>query len=288
MAYRRLSGLFPILALFCLLADPAAAQKVSFRSVGDFGIVVEGSVAGFPGCNLLLDTGSQRTVIDRRLAERVPGARSPARVVVVGQTTRVEQIVLPSMTFGPIAISGLSVLIEDLSALDRAWGVHMDGIIGMDVLRRNNFAVDFEAHSIRFGSLPALENVAVFRKELPCVILPVELDGHPARLVFDTGMKDVLVFESRVRDWGVSSGAVPEDATLFVAPESRLRLNFLPVRSVRLGAEDLGPWDVLLAGSGDDSPHSMDGFLGAFTLHARAIAFDFENGRFSWSTVHGL
>jgi hypothetical protein len=288
MALQRRSGLSAFAALFCLLAIPAAAQDIPFRTAGDFGILVEGSVAGFPGCMLLLDTGSQRSVIDGRVAARVPGVRSPARVVVVGQTTRVEQIVLPSMAFGPVEVGGLSVLIEDLSSLDRAWGVHIDGIIGMDVLRRQNFAVDFEAHRIHFGRLPELGNVVAFQKEFPCVILQVELDGHPARLIFDTGMKDVLVFESRVRGWGLSSNSALGVVSSFVAPEHRLRLNSLPVRTVRLGSENLGSWDVLLADSEKDSPPAMDGFLGAFSLHARAIAFDFDNGLFSWSAYHGL
>ncbi len=87
---------------------------------------------------LIVDSGAQRTVISRKLAQRL-GLDQPLRVetlVGVGQSPPVPVVRLDRLRAGAGTVAGLEVSVYDLPPM-----ISSDGLLGLDFLRR--FRVTF-------------------------------------------------------------------------------------------------------------------------------------------------
>ena len=73
---------------------------------------------------------------------------------------KTQQAVLPELDLGPIHAANLSVNVMDLAAWEDKLGTEIAGLIGMDVLGRTSFRLDYERKELIFGSVAA-EGIAV-------------------------------------------------------------------------------------------------------------------------------
>jgi predicted aspartyl protease len=63
-----------------------------------------------------------------------------------------ELVELPSIQFGPICVESLKVMVMDLSDVAQRFGIQADAIVGMDILRRSSFAIDYKSKQVSFGA----------------------------------------------------------------------------------------------------------------------------------------
>jgi hypothetical protein len=81
-------------------------------------------------------------------------------LVTVGRALKVEQTVLPELALGPLEVTSLRMNVMDLSQWEKDLGAEIAGLIGMDVLGRTNFRLDYEKRELQFGG-EAEEGIAV-------------------------------------------------------------------------------------------------------------------------------
>ena len=174
--------------------------ELSFRAYRDYLVVVQGSLGGKLGRNLIIDTGTDPSVIDRRVAQELHMAGVAGKLAVHDQVVDAQQAVLPSVQIGTLRAEFLPVLIRDLGFLQKDLGVRIDGIIGLDVLRLSNFTIDYTTRRIVFGAAPVYGSSAPLQSTPPWLTVKMEVDGVSIRVLLDTAASGIILFQSRIRN----------------------------------------------------------------------------------------
>jgi hypothetical protein len=243
-------------------------------------LVVEGSVGDRRGLKFLLDTGTTYTTIDRKLADALNLARRPGKVINLDKTLCLDRAVLPSIAFGPEHARNVDVLVADLRYF-RASAIHIDAILGLDLLAQESFRVDFVRKLVVFG-LPGHATYGVpLRVDSVSLRVPVELEGHEVWMIADTGAPGIVIYEDRLAalnaDYRVEGHTTGR--SLGGAVDSRIAL--LP--RLRLATQDLDRRVYLTASPHSESLRDTTGYLGLACLHAKEIVFDFERNELRWT-----
>jgi predicted aspartyl protease len=164
---------------------PADAQ--SHNVDGTF--LVEARINGNSAV-LLIDTGAERSLLDREFAKRL-GLR-PVEVVNIQRPDsegRTEVVLVTDLDIQSVHSSSIKMTTDDLAASSGALGVHIDGVLGNDVLRNFRVTLDYSAGSVTFGPLSAIHH------GVPTKLLRIEnryfvhlsSDGVSLTFLLDTG-----------------------------------------------------------------------------------------------------
>ena len=257
-----------------LAADPSN-QTIPFKLQESHLIVVDGSIGGLNPLKFLIDTGANYSVVDEGVAQKLRLRRiaQDQRLAAFGQTSPMERVVLSGLRLGPI-LTSLPCIVLDLSDWD------VDVIIGMDLLRRNNFTIDYRSKTIRFGARDHLDSAANFEIDGSRLVVSVQLDGQPLRLCVDTGATTLTVHRSRVKSW---KRRIPRGRPIrfdHVAGTSH-------GMKVRLEEVQIGPstWrgvNAFVLDTPRRPDSKSDGVLGFAALGLERIYFDFESNTVSW------
>jgi predicted aspartyl protease len=164
----------------------AAGRALPFETPRGHLIAVRGAI-GPLGALLLVDTGTSRTVVDRRIAQQL-GLRGTADVIeVFGRRVEAQRVAIPPLTLGPIQAAGLSVLSADLSGMGQRLGGQPDAIVGLDVLRGNCLVIDYRTRTLSFTCSADWEWNVVCDTRSFLVTIDVSIDGTSHKLLVDTG-----------------------------------------------------------------------------------------------------
>ena len=150
-------------------------------------------VAGAGPYSFVIDTGSERTVISSELARtlKLPAGQT-VTVTAMSGVSRVNTVIVPSIRLSDVpdigAIQAPAFGAMNLGAL---------GLLGIDTLRDHRIDIDFEKNHMavvpsvkRDRRRPAQTGEIVVRaKSLlgQLIVTEAEFDGHPIRVVIDTG-----------------------------------------------------------------------------------------------------
>jgi predicted aspartyl protease len=247
---------------------------------GGYLAVARGSVNNAENLRFLLDTGASNSAIDRRVADRLGLHGQPARVINFDKTVLLESTKVQEMTFGPQRISDARVLIEDLAYL-RSTGLKVDGVIGLDQLRKQSFLVDYARDHVVFGSAATGGmHAARMRVDAKSISVEVELDARPVWLVADTGARGIVLYEDTVKD--MLANYHVEGRTGEVSLGGPLENHMAIVPRLRLGGQDLNREVVLISAPGAKRLSGVSGYLGLASLNAKQVAFSFETNQLLW------
>ncbi len=265
-------------SLVTLQGDPLP-HDVPFDLVEQHLIVAKGSVGGVRDLNLLIDTGTIPSVVDRRVATRLRLKGEPSMLTAFGQSIRFESATLSGLRIGPFEPGDVPAGIGDLSYLRSS---RIDAIVGLDVLARRSFRIDYAARVLSFGPAEREEAEAPLKIVWPFLTVHLSIAGHPMQLLVDTGSRDIVLFKARMP---VTLLPLPWKGEKIVQHASgAAHLLRYELRQATIGDDQ---WDTLngfvLDASTAGYPEGIDGVLGVRALGGSRVRFDFERGELGWS-----
>ena len=243
-------------------------------------IVAPVDVGKFRGLRFLLDTGTTNTVIDRRLAKQLGLAGRPRKVVNFNKLITVECAELPDIAFGPDVANNLPVLIEDLRYLQAGQG-SVDGILGLDLLRRRNFLVDYAESHVVFGTTETADmQAAPMRVTNTVLSVEAQLNGRPVWMIADTGLLRTMIYERGLE--ALLENNRVQGHVRSQSMSGSLDNRVATVLQFRLGGQDLEREVLFVPPPATNCLDDVAGFLGPAALKAKQVLFDFDAHQLRW------
>jgi hypothetical protein len=246
-------------------------DEVPFKLYRGYVIVARGSIGGLKNLNLLVDTGAVPSVLDVQIARKLHLRGQPGRVNVPTGSLAAERVIVPDIDLGPLHLSELSVIVQDLSFVQESLGTHVDGMIGFDVLGQSPFTIDYEAKKLVFGRIDPSLATAPYSPGLPYAIVLLRVQQETLAILVDTGASNLVLFQRGVRNCRSAINTVGRETWVSMGGE-------MPVAKAELEDAFLGvtPWGKRVAYIPDNSANQslgLAGLLGTVALGKR-VAFD--------------
>jgi predicted aspartyl protease len=246
---------------------------------GGFLIVIEGRLGDREKLKFALDTGVTHSVIDQKLADRIPVPRSRlGQVLSFDKTISAEWIEVPDIEFGPIRVTNFSMMTGDLRYF-QSYATHVDAVIGLDLLHLSSFSIDYDAHKVTFGPVNTGSGVPMDFDGV-CITVQLMMGDRRVRLLVDTGAQTLVLYEDRVvgrlpqlkmerETSGVSMGGWVQSKRGFIS-------------NARIGDATLEGTIFLVKAPPAGLLPGVDGYLGTAALKARRIDFNFDTKTLGW------
>ena len=253
--------------------------EMPFKAYQEYLIVVDGRIGNLEHLNLLLDTGSNPTTIDRSVCARLGLQGAPRDLSLFNKSVPSESVTLPDLQFGPMRRQNLPVMVADFSAISKGLGTHIDAVIGLDVLGGTNFTVDYAKRRILFRA-SVQHHTTSFSAGPQFITVNLNSGGRQLRLLLDTGTAQLVLFENRLHgidyEWtgAIGSGQNASGSVHFGA---------VVLPHAKLGTMEVGPQRVSVVTSQQNIEKDLDGLMGLSCLRPKRISFDFERQLLGWS-----
>jgi len=250
-------------------------DQLRFRLRDGYQVIAHGAIGPLERLNLLIDTGSIPSMVDGRIAEKLGVDITGAESAVFDRKIRILSAILSNVRVGPILADTVLASVGDLSYLGDP---HIDAIIGLDVLTRSSFSIDYDHRLLTFATIAAGDPYVALDVIAPFLTVQVSCGGYRFRLLVDTGSRHIVFFEQRVSD-RVSYVRLPGDMVLYhMAGTSRLQRVLLP--RLQVGSLTIPRIEGLLSNADvHHYPPDIDGILGVRAIVSRRVDFDFERNR---------
>jgi predicted aspartyl protease len=269
------------LAILYMILQPVARSQtvVPFRLIDGWAIVLEGTLAGKQHQQILIDTGAVPSAINIRVARRL-GLSGPAqKLSLMNRAMQVEKVRVANVEVGTVAAEALDMVAMDLASIEQALGTRIDAVIGLDLLSRQNFSLDYRRKQLAFFGKASLGGPIPFeiREEAggTYVLISLQMNGERLRMLLDTGTRDMMLFKRRLPGGLRQLPVQGKDFNLNAGGRDSLAV-------VEVPAVNLGPfswqkrkayvWDTL-----PDQLRDFDGMIGPAALDAHVVAFDFDH-----------
>ncbi len=268
-------------------AMPVAGQSerkdIPFELHNGYLIVVKGSIGKLKNLSFVVDTGSDRSVMDERIARKLQlKSAGSIEELAPNHIVRSDSVLVPELSWGDVSATSVRALVVDLSPISRFTGIHEDLVLGLDVLlRQTSFQIDFRSRRIHFGRNQEPEISIPFVPNVPYLALEASIDGYSEKLLLDTGADSLAVFADRLPNVGQSL------RTVGVGRDVRGSIPFtqLTANQVLLGNSIVCGAPIFSIPATPESRY--DGYLAPRILGASKIYFDFQRRRFGWDASKG-
>jgi hypothetical protein len=256
-------------------AGQAERTEIPIRVYRGYLVIVAGSIGSLEQQNLLVDTGTDRSIVNTRIARSLELPMSVGKLSVTNASVETEAAFLLELRVGPVHCASLPVLVHDLGPLERKLGVPVAGVIGLDVLAQASFRLDYSAKRLVFGPVEAHGIALPFEDASELVMVNLVVGSEPVRLLVDTGAAGLVFFESRV-----GKRLALEDLAMHRRDSSLL--GSFPTEMVhpgelRLGDRKFRVQKAFLAKDKGEDRKAFDGLLGVGAMGFKSIAFDFAS-----------
>jgi predicted aspartyl protease len=268
-----LSGVLLLTSSFLRARSGDTQYVMGFKIYGQQLIVVQGAIGSFSKRNFIIDTGAYPTVIDRDFAQRLSLTGHQEQIDTVDRTLSGAGVTISDIEVGPIHATKVRGIVQDLSDVSRRAGVHIDALVGLNVLAHSSFRIDYGKKTITFGPVDPLPSSVPFHLANGRLCVDLQAGSKPVRMLVDTGAEKVVLLGSHV-PWIEHS----DHARAFTNLGGSFALQEIRLDDLQLGDTILNR-EVYL--SDREVPvHSFDGFLS--TIQFQQIALDFERDEFAW------
>lgn len=256
-----------------------AGIEIPFRLYNGFLIAVEGRIGDLHGLKFILDTGTTHSVIDRRIADRFTAARRPKKVFNFDGFVSVDLMEFPDVHFGPIEAHHVSMMVTEL-AKSSDLIPDADAIIGLDMLNTaRSLSIFYDSKMVVLRPRDVNTQGVSEREKPECFTVEARVQGHSVRLLLDTGMEGILLYEDRIRQRIPSVKLTDERKGVF---EGRLQGKTARLPGFRVVGPESDVEVFLMKGPRPDLLPGIDGYLGTAPLKAKSIELDFERKIIRW------
>ncbi len=254
-----------------------ANAVIPFRLYNGNLIVVKATIGSIKNVNMILDTGTNPSIINKELARRLKIDERPESIETLNGTIPVNSLILPDIQLGSFHAASLRVLAQDFATMESNLGMTIGGVVGLDILDARPLTIDYERKSVTFGSAILLRNAVPFAGTEPFLTVRTTVNGQQVRLLLDSGTWELLLFRGRLHL--TPNEAHFDQASSVSTTGGSTRLGWLHT-NVSLGTSDLGVHKVAIADA--DADPDFDGLLGFAGMGFRRVSFDFERRLFLW------
>jgi predicted aspartyl protease len=257
------------------------SREIPFQLVSGYLIVAEGSIGKSEHLRFILDTGTTRTCIDRRIAQQLALPLESKIVFHFDKKIQLAFTRLPRLKLGPLRAEEFTVNVADLSHLERP-ADHIAAIIGLDLLEPFAFQIDYEYLRLSFGTLPSLAE-SVSMEPIPWLpVVAMDFNHSKVRLLVDTGARNIVLYSEKLRspsyDWKLVSTEI-----WWSSIGGEVRAHKVRPSDAAL-AFDHGYQEVYLIHAPPDDPlPTVDGLLSPIAIGIRQIGFDFNRHMVTWN-----
>lgn len=245
--------LFSILTT-ALSASPrpasSAPSTLPFRFVKGFAVIVPVYLNGSGPFDLMLDTGSSCTTVDRELANSLQlPSHGRGTVTTLVRTLPTSLTEARTVSIGPITEFSIKIIVRDLDGL-RHLDPQIRGVLGQDVLKHADYLLDYQHHQIEFDSdgrllsslsgerTPVIKIPALVNADYPILVVRTDIVNHgvqPRNFILDSGSASLVLLTDQVMGSpSEPDGVVQDDGG------QKLAVSLLPVQ-LRLGHRS---WEV--------------------------------------------
>jgi hypothetical protein len=253
--------------------------ELSFRLSAGYLIMIEGQIGTQRNLRFILDTGATMSIVDKKIADKLKLSRHSIESFNFDRKLRWEQAEFPEVQFGPVKATKIAMLVGHLAEYSE-FARNADAIIGTDLLKLSNVSIDYEARRIVFH-LRGLESSAARGEPLSdCLTLDVLVQGHPVRLIADTGLPGILLYEERLLK--SVPGLQLTGTAINVTMGGRLHAKQVTLHGVAIGPTDKDVSVLLMKSPPPDMLPGIVGIVGIAALNARRVNIDFARGTLSW------
>ena len=283
-------GATPLAAQDAPALDPAQPPAVVRTATDpDDRVTIPISIDGKGPWNFIIDTGSQRTVIARDLAQQL--ALPPKEnVTIISMTGRAEAgtVAVPNLTFGGGKVDDIVAPVLE--------GEHLGapGLLGLDSLHAKRVTLNFRTGRMEIASSNARRTTRVDsdtivvearRRRGQLILLDSEVNGMRVNIMLDTGT-NYSIGNLALRDKLLAKKRAPAmlSTTLTSVTGGTMSAEVGRIKSVRMGRVNLIELPVLFA---DASPFAELGMqekpalllgISALRIFDR-VAIDFGKGK---------
>lgn len=270
----KISGLVLVMSMAAALAKASDAPgTLRFELRAEHFIVVQGSIGELRKVRLVLDTGATHTMIDRRVAKKL-GLKEfgSTAAISLDRTLEMSLVRLPELAFGNVRATSVEALVADLSFLPLVGSI--DATVGMDILGRLGFSVDYRKRTITFGTPSSTGRTLLLEPDFPVPVVRLKIDGESVRLMVDSGGRDLVLFEDRLSR-RVRSNLRSIGAGSLSHGGGRSAARAVQVEHLEIHADRRATRTAFLIRVSADSYPGLDGVIGATALGGRRVHFDF-------------
>ncbi len=234
---------------------PAAAEQVQGRRDLSQRLTVPVTIDGAGPYDFVVDTGAERTVISRELADRLTLAPSrQVNLVSIAGTNLVDTAVIPSLK-----LTASRGRMNEFDAPVLA-GAHLgaEGMLGLDSLRSKQVVLDFRKMRMWIAeSGDASRNgddeiVVTGKRRLgQLVLVDAEADGQKISVVIDTGSA-VSIGNNALRARLARSGRLGLVIPISIASVTgeQTPADYTSIRKIRIGGVNLDNMPIAFADAG--------------------------------------
>jgi hypothetical protein len=278
-----LSQVYKVLVVIALvtlsgtLIESADAQS---RNV-DGTFLIEARIDRAPAV-LALDTGAEHSLLDREFAQRL-GLRplGLANIQKPYSSDQAEVVLVTNIEIQSVHIKDMKMLTDDLVASSGALGVHIDGILGNDILGKFAVTLDYSAGSVTFGPISAMHHGVPIklRRIGDRYFADLKSGGVPLTFLLDTGTNFSSLSQAGWSRLNQGQQSLPTiDGVRSSATSATSKLACIPQMLIGRASYEHLPMRVLPPTSaGIFSNPNISGLLGSDFLMRFIVLLDFAN-----------
>lgn len=246
-------------------------------------IIVKGSIGSVENANILLDTGTSPTAISTEIASHLNLRGTTEPLLSSSGQIDVQTAILPQIEIGALHLTAARVVVQDLSFMQRNFGISIAAVAGLDVLSTSSFMIDYWKRKIVFAPETRPKKSVRFETQNPYIIVKAKIGGDEFRLLIDSGTPGLLLFQNRLNGKAnLERLANGPNAPMFTAAGT-MRAKWFRASEVSLGTQSIGPQIILVADGDPDPRYEFHGLLGLAKTGFQKVWLDFERGLFGWN-----